>query len=149
MSWILPTEFMSTQPIPPSPEVLKRAEILGTLNKIDRTPQYRSDDHAKPEKLLEAVNVQGNHIRGVQKTIGQVQRDLYNLKLRNALIVSVATALLMRAPEISVWVWRFFRLLPSLNRFPSVSRPYRRLAGARIANSRRLHETHTWRSRGV
>lgn len=85
--------------------VLKRAERLGTLNKIDRRPQYEGPERARPEALLEAVNAQGNHIRGVQSDLGKIQRKVYDLKLRNSIVVAIVTAVLMRLPEI----WQWFR----------------------------------------
>ena len=89
--------------------VLERAQRLGTLNQIDRKPQYSAPECAKPEALLEAVNVQGNHIRGVQADVGRVQHQVYNLRLRNSLIVAAVTAALTRAPEIWAWVAKFVR----------------------------------------
>ncbi len=105
VSFTLPTDPTPFAP----PEVLERAERLGTKDKIDRTPQYQGDKWVKPEELLRTVNAQGNHIRGVQASVGQVQHDLYNLKLRNAIIVAIITAVLMRAPEIAAFVHRFFQ----------------------------------------
>lgn len=102
MSFTLPDDFRQ-RGVPFPLDALKRAEQLGTLNKIDRRPQYLSEEYSKPHALLEAVNVQGNHIRGVQKNLGELQHQLYNLKLRNSIIVSIVTAVLMRAPEI--WQW--------------------------------------------
>ena len=90
--------------------VLQRAERLGTLDKVDRTSQYQNPEETQPRKLLTAVNVQGNHIRSVQKTQGEMQRDLQNVKLRNSIIVSMVTAFLMRLPEIYEFAVRFFRL---------------------------------------
>jgi hypothetical protein len=90
-------------------EVLKRAERLGTLNQVDRRPQYLGQENAKPEALLKGINELGNHIRGTQKDLGQVQHQLYNLKLRNAIIVAVVTALLMKAPDLVTWLSRFFQ----------------------------------------
>jgi hypothetical protein len=89
--------------------VLERAQLLGTLNKVDRKAQYQGPEYAKPEHLLEAVNVQGNHIRGVQADVGRVQHQVYNLRLRNSLIVAAVTALLARAPEICAWVSKLVR----------------------------------------
>lgn len=91
------------------PEVLALAARLGTKDEINRTPQYQGDKWSQPHELLRTVNVQGNHIRGVQADVGRVQHDLYNLKLRNSIIVAVVTALLMKAPEIAVWSYRLFR----------------------------------------
>jgi hypothetical protein len=101
---------MSTIPTVPAPQaVLDRAERLGTLNQVDRRAQYLGPDRAKPEALLSAVNAQGNHIRGVQKDLGQVQHQVFNLKLRNSIIVSIVTAALTKAPEIWSWAHRLFR----------------------------------------
>jgi hypothetical protein len=94
---------------PANLEVLQRAERLGTLDKIDRTPQYEASQNAAPRALLTAVNVQGNHIRAVQADIGRMQHKVYNLKLRNAIIVSMVTAFLMRLPEIWEYVRQFFQ----------------------------------------
>lgn len=88
---------------------LERARKLGTLNKDDRTPQYDGAESAKPEKLLEAVNVQGNHIRKLQKSAGEIQQQVFNLKLRNAIVVAIITAGLTRAPEILGILTRLFR----------------------------------------
>jgi len=88
---------------------LERARKLGTLDKVDRTPQYDGPEFAKPEKLQEAVNVQGNHIRGLQKDTGHIQQQIFNLKLRNAIVVAVITAGLTRAPEILGILTRLFR----------------------------------------
>lgn len=83
---------------------LERAEKCGTLGKIDRTAQYDDPEFAQPKALLKTVNEQGTHIRGAQKDIGRIQRDLYNLKLRNSIVVAVFTAILVRAPEIVSWI---------------------------------------------
>lgn len=89
--------------------VLQLAESVGTLDKIDRTKQYQAPKNAEPRALLNAVNVQGNHIRHVQADMGRIQHKVYNLKLRNAIIVAMVTAFLMRLPEIYAFAWRFFR----------------------------------------
>jgi len=94
---------------PENLEVLQRAERLGTLDKIDRTQQYQDPKLAQPRALLTAVNVQGNHIRATQADMGRLQHKVYNLKLRNAIIVSMVTAFLMRLPEIWAWAYQFFR----------------------------------------
>lgn len=106
MSWTLPTDFPA-QPAPPK-DVLDVAARKGTLGQIDRRPQYQGPNWSTPEKLLETVNVQGNHIRGVQADVGRVQHDLYNLKLRNAIVVAVITGVLARAPEIVSFLSKFF-----------------------------------------
>ena len=104
----MPEDFPKSRGDFPLP-ALKRAELLGTLNKIDRRPQYSSPQHAKPEALLEAVNELGNNTRGVQKDLGQIQRQVFNLKLRNAIVVAVVTGALARAPEIAAWLVRLFQ----------------------------------------
>lgn len=88
---------------------IERAEALGTLNKVDRRAQYEGPERARPEALLEAVNAQGNHIRGLQSDTGKLQRDLYNLKLRNGIITAVVTAALVKAPEILSFLAPLFR----------------------------------------
>jgi hypothetical protein len=90
-------------------EAIERAKRIGTYKQIDRRAQYMTPQHARPEALLEAVNVQGNHIRGVQASVGQVQHDVYNLKLRNSIVVAIVTAVLMRAPEIAAYLYQLFR----------------------------------------
>jgi hypothetical protein len=90
-------------------EVLDRAECMGTLHKVDRRAQYQRPQDCKPEALLEAVNVQGNHMRAAQKDLGQFRNQLYNLKLRNAIVVSVVTVILSRAPEIAAWLSRLLK----------------------------------------
>jgi len=50
--------FLRSKPLV-SLATLERARKLGTLNRVDRTPQYEGPEFAKPEKLQEAVNVQG------------------------------------------------------------------------------------------
>jgi hypothetical protein len=90
----------------PDPQVLERAARLGTLNQVDRRLQYQSPQYARPEALLETVNAQGNHIRGVRADVGRVQNQVYNLKLRNSIVVAVVTAVLMRAPEIFTFFYR-------------------------------------------
>ncbi len=97
-------------PKPEAPsEVLALAARLGTKDEINRTPQYQGDKWSQPHELLRTVNVQGNHIRGVQADVGRVQHDLYNLKLRNSIIVAVVTALLMKAPEIAAWSYALLK----------------------------------------
>lgn len=108
MSFTLP-DSPSCSRDPVNLEVLQRAERLGTLDKVDRTPQYQNPEEAQPRKLLNAVNVQGNHIRNVQAEMGRIQHKVYNLKLRNAIIVSMVTAFLMRLPEIVLWASQFLR----------------------------------------
>jgi hypothetical protein len=97
----------------PDPKVetaLDLARKVGTLDKVDRRPQYSDPKkNAQPEALLEAVNAQGNHIRGLQSDTGKMQRQLYNLKLRNSVVVAASTALLMNAPAIARFVWAWFR----------------------------------------
>jgi hypothetical protein len=88
---------------------IERAKRLGTYGKIDRRAQYQGSDRAQPEALLQAVNAQGNHIRGLQSDTGKMQKQLYNLKLRNAIVCSTVTALLVKAPEILTWASRLFR----------------------------------------
>ncbi len=105
MSFTLPTD----SPISDCDrEAIDRAKRIGTYQQIDRRAQYMSPQHARPEALLEAVNVQGNHIRGVQADVGRVQHDLYNLKLRNSIIVAIVTAVLMKVPEIAAFLYPFF-----------------------------------------
>jgi hypothetical protein len=94
-------------------ETLERAKKLGTLDKVDRTPQYEDpSEWAKPEKLLTAVNVQGNHVRRAQKDIGEVRHDVQdlklrmNLQLRNTVVTAIVTAVLMKAPEIFSFLYR-------------------------------------------
>jgi hypothetical protein len=94
---------------PETKDVLDRAQRLGTLNQVDRRLQYQGPQCAKPEALLKAVNEQGNHIRSAQKDLGQIRHQVYNLKLRNAIVVSAVTVFLTRSPEIWTWVSRFFR----------------------------------------
>lgn len=89
-------------------QVMDRAKQLGTLNQIDRRAQYNGPERAQPHALLEAVNAQGNHIRGLQSYTGKLQHDLYNLKLRNGIVTAVVTALLVKAPEIVAWLMRAF-----------------------------------------
>jgi hypothetical protein len=88
---------------------VERAKQLGTYGKNDRSAQYKAPENAKPEKLLEAVNVQGNHIRGLQSDQGRLQRQLMNLKLRNGVLVSAATAFFIHLPRILSWAAAFFR----------------------------------------
>jgi len=85
------------------PEVLALAARLGTKDEINRTPQYQGDKWSQPHELLRTVNVQGNHIRGVQAEVGRVQHQIYNLQLRNSIVVAIVTALLVKAPEIAAW----------------------------------------------
>lgn len=89
--------------------VLQRAEQLGTLDKVKRAPQYQDPKQAEPRALLNAVNVQGDHVRQAQADVGKLQHKVYNLKLRNAIIVAMLTAALMRLPEIVDWARQFFR----------------------------------------
>jgi hypothetical protein len=84
------------------------AKQLGTYEKIDRTPQYTNSEQEQPSKLLKAVNAQGNHIRGLQVDTGRIQQQVFNLKLRNAIVVAVVTGALARAPEIWAWLARIF-----------------------------------------
>jgi hypothetical protein len=105
----LPSNPRSTETTLNSLSVLKRAERLGTLNQVDRKQQYQGDEFTKPESLLKAVNEQGNHIRGVQQNVGKMQRDLYDLKLRNSLIVAFTTAVLMKFPELLAYLKAFFQ----------------------------------------
>jgi hypothetical protein len=88
---------------------IDRAKKLGTYKKIDRTPQYSGPECATPEALLEAVNVQGNHIRASQANQDRMQRQVFNLKLRNSIIVAVITALVSRAPDIWAFLYRWFQ----------------------------------------
>jgi hypothetical protein len=102
------TDYPQSRTNPLALAVLKRAELCGTLNQVKRAPQYRGEEYTKPEKLLEAVNAAGDLARGVQADLGKVQNHLYNLKLRNSLIVASVTAALMRAPEIWAWLVRLW-----------------------------------------
>ena len=73
-------------------EAIERARQIGTYGKIDRRAQYNGADRATPEALLKAVNELGNHTRGLQSDTGKMQRQLYNLKLRNTLVAITSSA---------------------------------------------------------
>lgn len=75
---------------------IERAKRIGTYQKIDRRAQYPASDYANPHELLKAVNALGIHIRGAQVNQGRMQRTLMNLKLRNTLVTSVVTALVIK-----------------------------------------------------
>jgi hypothetical protein len=112
VSWALTTDYPEYPISEAEHEAIERAKRIGTYNQIDRKPQYSTPQHALPEQLLEAVNVQGNHIRGVRADVGRVQRQIYDLKLRNSIIVALVTATagaaLMEAPKIAGLLWSWF-----------------------------------------
>jgi hypothetical protein len=87
---------------------IERAKRLGTYDQVDRTAQYSGPDRALPNILLEAVNVQGNHIRALQSETGKLRRDLMRVKIKHAVVVAVIAAVLARGPEIVRWVVRLF-----------------------------------------
>ena len=110
MSWALTTDYPEYPISEAEHEAIERAKRIGTFNQVDRKAQYSTPQHALPAQLLEAVNVQGNHIRGVRADVGRVQRDLYNLTLRNSIMVAALTAFLMELPKIADFVWTWFGL---------------------------------------
>jgi hypothetical protein len=85
---------------------IARAKRIGTYDQIDRRAQYDGPDRAQPGALLEAVNALGTHTRGLKADADRMQQDLMNLKLRNAVVVAVITAVLARGPEIFAWLVR-------------------------------------------
>lgn len=100
---------MSNSPEYVQHAVIHRAKILGTYGKADRSAQYADvDRYASPEALLDAVNAQGNHIRSLQAEKERMQKQLFNLKLRNAVVVAAVTVILTRTPEIYAWLARLF-----------------------------------------
>ena len=88
---------------------IERAKILGTLGKIDRRAQYNGPERATPGALLEAVNALGNHTRGLRADTGRLSQQVFNLKLRNSVIVAIVTGVLARGPEIVTWLIRILR----------------------------------------
>lgn len=80
-------------------EVKERAIRLGTWGKIKRDPQYQGPERARPEALLDALNVQGNHIRSLQSEKERMQQTLSNLRLRNSIIVALVTAITTAVAE--------------------------------------------------
>lgn len=93
----------------PPHEAIAFAQAVGTLGKINRDAQYSSADQARPEKLLNAVNKQGNHIRGLQADKERMQKQLMNLKLRNTIVASAVTGFLLKLPEIIGFVYKLTR----------------------------------------
>jgi hypothetical protein len=100
-------------PLYAPPHVIERAKYLGTFNKIDRSVQYEGPERARPEALLHAVNAQSNHIRGLQSDTGRLSQQVFNLKLRNAVVVAltveVAHYVLEHWSAIGAVFYRFFR----------------------------------------
>lgn len=81
----------------PQPEILKRAEQLGTLHAIDRSKQY---EQAKYPDLLRAVNEAWSKIRSCEKSITQRDQAIETLKKRvshyriiNIALTSIITGL--------------------------------------------------------
>lgn len=71
VSWTLPDDFPS---VPESlKEVLDRAERLGTLGRIDRTPQYQAPEYATNEALHTSINELANTVRKLER---KQDRDL-------------------------------------------------------------------------
>ena len=89
-------------------EVQRRALRAGTLDKIDRSRQYSSAEHATPIALLTAVNAQGNHIRGLQVDHSTIRKEM-NLKLRNAIVVAIVGAVIGNASAIVQFILKVFR----------------------------------------
>lgn len=79
--------------------VFYRAQRAGTFNKDDRTEQYDSAEYATPAELLKATNAHGNQLRKLQTDKDRLQRQLMNLKLRNSLIVSIVTGVVLALVE--------------------------------------------------
>lgn len=88
---------------------IEKATRCGTLNKPDRSSQYDSPEYLAPEKLRHAINALGTHVRTSQANQDRMQRQLMNLKLRNAVVVAAITAMIARAPEIVALVERLLR----------------------------------------
>jgi hypothetical protein len=92
------------------PNLIPLAAVrAGTVDKIDRRRQYEDPEFQHPATLLTAVNAQGNHIRGLQSDTGRIQNQVFNLKLRNSIIVAIVTGVVARAPEIFAFVARLVR----------------------------------------
>lgn len=70
-----------------------------TVNKPDRSAQYRSAIHKSPDKLLEAVNATGAIARSAKFQADRLQSQM-NLKLRYSIYTAVITGAIARAPEI-------------------------------------------------
>jgi hypothetical protein len=64
---------------------------------------------ASNHRLVEEVNTQSKHVKGLQADTGRLSQQVFNLKLRNAVIVAVVTGLVTRAPEIVRWVLLILR----------------------------------------
>jgi hypothetical protein len=94
---------------PEEQKEVQRALRMGTFGKIDRTEQYAGLDRAKPEQLLKAVNKANNGIRALQVEKDRIYRTIFNLRLRNSIVVAAVTGLLSNAPAIYRWLHSLFR----------------------------------------
>lgn len=88
---------------------VQRALRMGTFGKIDRTEQYKGSDRATPHQLLRAVNKANNDVRALQAEKDRIYQKIFNLKLRNAVIVASITGAIARGPEIWAWISGLFR----------------------------------------